>query len=290
MAVLERQEVDAVLQGGLGAGIIALNPTDACTLDIRGSSGLIRVNGGVVVVDSNHPTAACRSGNPTIDVAELQVVGGGENGLEESVTGNIFTGADFVPDPLAALPEPNEPLVNHGDVRVNNNRSETLQPGTYEDIIINGGDVVFERGLYYINGEFRFNGGTLDGTAGVMLFISPDNQAEIDVAGNGTFNLVGLTPISYPQGPAVPASVANIEVPIFQSRSNTNTAEFNGTADWQIGGTIYVPAAELLLRGTPGTFANGLIADTIQLRGTQDLVIDFDEQFEALPRSVFLVE
>lgn len=83
-----------------------------------------------------------------------------------------------------------------------------------------------------------------------------------------------LGPTVYPNGPTVPASVRDIKVPIFQSRSNTRQAELNGTTNWQMEGTVYVPNGSVTVEGTPGTFANGLIAGSIEVRGTADVSID----------------
>jgi hypothetical protein len=178
----------------------------------------------------------------------------------------------------------------NGDVRISGG-VVTLQPGRYNNLSILNGDATFAGGLYYFVGEFKYNGGSVDATAGVMLFIGPTGF--LNIAGNGAFHLIGMDPTVYPEGPGVPAEIAGIKVPIFQSRSNTGQAEINGTSDWLIGGTIYIPEGKLLVRGTPGdpsTFANGLIANTIEIRGTADLTIDYTDQFSRLPRKVFLIE
>jgi hypothetical protein len=289
---VERRAI-AMIIGDLGPGVISLDPHAACTLNMRGTSGTFTVENGAVQVNSDHTDAACHSGQPNMDMEEVYVVGGVDNKFEDQVEleGDLYLDADPVPDPLAALPEPNEPGTNFGDVSYSNGDVVTLLPGTYNDLSITGGDVTFAAGLYYFTGELKVNGGNIDATAGVMLFIGPTGN--IDVAGNGAFHIVGMDPIVYSDGPGVPAEIAGIKVPIFQSRSNTTTGELNGTADWSIGGTIYVPSAKLLIEGTPGdpsTFANGLIADSIEIRGTADLTIDYTDQFTRIPRRVFLIE
>ncbi len=282
----------AMVRGDVGPGVIALDPTAGCTLEMRGTSGTFTVEGGVVQVNSSHDDAACHTGKPSMDVEEVYVVGGTDKKFEDQVdlSGELITGADPIPDPLADLPEPNipsDPSVNFGDVSITGG-THTLQPGLYNDLSITGGDITFQSGLYYFTGEFKFNGGNVDATSGVMLFIGPTGF--LNVAGNGTFHIEGMSPIVYPDGPAVPASVANIKVPIFQSRSNTGDAELNGTSDWFVGGTIYIPEGTLLIRGTPGAFANGLIAGSIETRGNADINIDYQDQFPRLPRNVFLIE
>lgn len=279
----------AMIQGDVGPGVIALDPSGSCSLDMRGSAGTFSINDGILQVNSDHGDAACHAGKPTMNVEEVYVVGGTDKRFEDQVDldGELITDADPVPDPLAALPEPNQPPTNFGDVSINNG-THTLQPGTYDDLSITGGNITMEPGLYYFTGELKHNGGTVDATAGVMLFFGPTGN--IDIAGNGTFQIAGMDPTVYPNGPGVPAEVSGIKVPIFQSRSNTGDAELNGTTNWQMDGSVYIPNGTLLVRGTPGTFANGLIAGTIEVRGNADVSIDFQGQFPPLPRKVFLVE
>lgn len=320
----------AMIRGDIGPGIIALHPTDPCTLDMRGTAGTFSVENGAVQVNSSHGDAACHAGQPTMEVEEVYVVGGTDKKFEDQVDldGELITGADPIPDPLAALPEPTEPPTispSHGNRTINGGVA-VLQPGTYNRLTINGGDVTFApgayyftdevkitggtvvmrpgryedvsltgganitmlSGLYYFTGELKVNGGNVDATAGVMLFIG--QTGNLDVGGSGAFNIVGMSPTVYPNGPTVPASVRDIKVPIFQHRDNTADAELNGTPNWQMQGTVYVPEGSLLVRGTPGTFANGLIAGSIEVRGTADVSIDYIDQFPRLPRTIFLVE
>ncbi len=280
----------AMVLGDVGPGVIALHPSASCTFDMRGTSGSLVVQNGAIVINSTHNSAACHSGQPTLITEELHVVGGTDHNYQQvRLTGQLFENSNPVPDPLAALPEPNAAgLVNRGNFTAKKNGNAPLQPGIYGDITINNGSVVFNAGLYYITGEMKVNGGNIDASAGVMLFVAPGGN--IDVAGNGTVEIVGMSPTVYPNGPAVPAEVATIQVPIFQSRSNSATAEFNGTGTWDIDGTIYVPNGHVEVGGNPGTFANGLIAGTIEKHGNNDIVIDFEDQFGAIPRKVFLVE
>lgn len=283
----------AMVRGDVGPGVIALDPTARCSLSMNGSSGTFTVEGGIVQVNSSHGDAACHAGQPNLNVEEVYVVGGTDNKFEEQVDidGELITDAEVVSDPLADLPEPNiptDPAADFTSLNRINNGTHTLQPGLYDDLRINGGNVTFLPGLYYFTGELRHDGGNVDATAGVMLFFGPSGSLNIE--GNGTFQIEGMSPTVYPEGPPVPASVANIKVPIFQSRSNTSTAEINGTSNWQMGGTIYIPNGEMQIRGTPGTFANGLIAGFIDTRGNTDLIIDYQDQFPRLPRKVFLIE
>lgn len=283
----------AMVQGDVGPGVIALDPSAQCSMDMRGTSGMFTINNGVLQVNSDNAQAACHAGQPSMEVEEVYVVGGTDNKFEDQVdlSGELIGDADPIPDPLASLPEPlppTSPSADFTDLPKITDGTHVLQPGLYDDLEINGGNVTMQPGLYYITGEAKITGGDVDATAGVMLFLGPTGN--LDVSGNGAFRISGMSPTVYPEGPTVPAGVANIQVPIFQSRQNTQEADINGTPNWQIDGTIYVPNGSVTVKGTPGTFANGLIAGSIQTRGNADLIIDFEGQFPRLPRKVFLVE
>jgi len=290
---VEREAI-AMVRGDVGPGVIALDPTARCTMDMRGTAGTFTVLGGVVVVNSNNGSAACHSGQPTMNVDEVYVAGGTDNKFEDQVnlSGDLILDADPIPDPLAALPHPIAPSgagVDFTNLKKLNNGTHVLLPGLYNNLSISGNaNVTLQPGLYYFLGELKVNGGTVDATSGVMLFVAQGGN--IDIGGNGTFEIEGMSPTVYPNGPPVPASIANIKVPIFQHRDNTAQMDINGTPGWQMGGTIYVPGGQVSVEGTPGAFANGLIAGSIETRGTAELTIDYDDQFPRIPRNVFIVE
>ena len=272
------RKATAMLGGGIGPGVLALNPTSNCSFDMRGSTATLNVQGAAVIVNSSNATAACHSGQPNMNVDELLVTGGLDNNFEAQVdlTGEVFTGRDPVPDPLLDLPEPGVPAPNYGNVKLTGNSSVTLSPGYYDKIEVKNGSATLQSGLYYINSLLDVNGGVFDASAGVLLFIGPNGS--IKMTGNGTVTISAMTTGTY------------AGVPIFQARGNTNQAFFRGNNQWNIDGTIYIPSGQMSVGGTMDNFSTGLIADEIEIFGNGSIGVNFAGQFPPAPRFVFLVE
>jgi len=286
----------AIVGGDLGIGVIALHPTDPCSLKIQGNSELI-VRNGVVIVDSNDPSdAACAVGNAGhLEADELLIVGGVADDFADRTDfeNEIYTGVDYVPDPLAALPEPNPPVVHrsvpHGGGPPN--QSITLQPGYYSSMVFGPRTYVMQSGLYYVDGPVTIHGDTrVDGTAGVMIFVGPNGSVNMMGQGNGWLRMNAMDPMQYPNGPAIPAELTHARVSLFQARSNGSTLTFRGNNNWQVTGTLYAAGAKMSVGGTPDTFSNGLIADKIEVFGNGSIVVDVQPNAPIAPRFVFLVE
>ena len=296
------QDAIAMIRGGLGAGVIALNPTASCSFDLRGTAGSFIVNDGVVVVNSDHSDAACHSGQPTVASLELHVHGETDKNWDKQVnfTGELYENSDPVPDPLAGLPEPGYDVAAFLDpvpVRVEAGITHNAVPGYYQHgLVLRNGTLNLSPGVYVVDGEgFDINGGVLN-AEGVMIFIvdtTPGDAVEsrVDIRGNGIVNISppDTSMYSYPASPDI-TPYSDAAVSIFQARNNTNDSRILGTADFLIYGTLYFPSNEIEIGGTSANIANGLIADTIYAHGDGDLVINYDDRFGRLPRHVFLVE
>ncbi len=289
-----RRRATAMVGGDIGGGVIALHPTDACSLTIQGNASLT-VTDGAVIVNSSHVTrAACAVGNAgTFDAEELLIVGEPEANFASRTDydGEIYTGVDPIIDPLLNLPHPNVPTANRGAVPGGGGGTVTLQPGFYTSMDFGPRTYVMQSGLYYVNGPLSIAGNTrLDGTAGVMFFVGPSGSVNMQGIGTGWVRLNPLDPLSYANGPAIPSGLLHSRVVFFQHRSNATTMTFRGNNNWQVSGTIYAPAARLSVGGTPDTFSNGLIANWIEVFGTGGINVPYEDQFERFPPFVFLVE
>lgn len=283
----------AMVTGGTGAGVIALNPTASCSFDVRGTAGSLVVNDGVIIVNSSAPTAACHSGQPTITADELRVHGGTDGNFENQVNfdGDLITGADPVPDPLASLPAPSyNPAQNKGSITVNGNKTINVTPGYYSGgFTVRNGTLNVAPGIYILGGAgLDDNGGNLIANGVMFYIISP---GKLDLRGNG---IITITPpdtslYSYPATPDV-TPYSDAAVSIFQARGNNTGSRILGTNQFNAQGTIYFPSAQIEIGGTSNNLANGLIADTIYAHGNGNLIINYEDQFPPLPGDVFLVK
>jgi hypothetical protein len=153
-------------------------------------------------METGYKQFACEAvSNAVCAASYIQIVGGvnrPEN-FENSQPGGpnpLFTGADFVPDPLSELPVPNESngvvLTNHGEVKLDQSSGPTtLEPGIYHDIqLTNGANVVFSPGIYVLsprkpNQGLRMNGEVQVLADGVMFYVTGSNYLD---AGAGYYD------------------------------------------------------------------------------------------------------
>lgn len=207
----------AMVGGSTGAGVIALDRTAPCTLDVRGSSTELNVvneatgEAGSIIVNSADENGLCHSGQPTIRAHEILVQGHYDKGFDTQVNydGPIYPGAAPRPDPLRHLPEPGYDTANDlGTVEMSGNSqtTRTLQPGYYSGGISMNNDkarLELEPGIYVLDGEgLNIRGGDLI-AKGVMFHIvdtTPDDKTEsrVRLGGNGIVHLTPRTPACIP--------------------------------------------------------------------------------------------
>ncbi len=274
----------AINQGGTGAGMIALCGDCECALKISGT-GNLDLNGGPIQVNSTDPCAVCGNGSGQINSSGVNVGGGVCTTPNVDFPIDIWTGAPPIEDPLAFLPEPTwDPVDDLGTI----NTSGTFSPGYYSGGMTLGVDdnVTLLPGIYILDGA----GVDITSTAtllaeGVMLYIPP-GTGYVDIRGQGSVRITPPDPTLY----SYPGVGTYEFVSIFQSRLNTNPSRILGTSLLDLQGTLYFPSAPLELGGTGEGFGNQLIAYTVWVHGTGDIVINYDGTYPASGGTIFLVE
>lgn len=279
----------ATSEGGTGAGLIALDPDDSCSLTIQGSV-FVDVNSGAMQVKSGDDDALCVIGSVAdTNASEINVTG------DERITGNndnfddiLNTGQPPIPDPLADLPEPTwDPADDLGEVRVTDSGANiTLRPGFYSGgIFANGGTITLDPGIYILDGAgLSISGNTTFIAEGVMFFIT--GTGFVDLRGTGIIRITPPDPDLY----SYPGVDTYEGISIFQARDNTNESTIIGTSLMELVGTLYFPAARLNLGGTGEGFGNQLIANTINIFGTGEITINYDGRNPAPGGDIFLVK
>lgn len=127
------------------------------------------------------------------------------------------------------------------------------------------GDVVFEPGLYIIEGgDFRLNSNIQATGDGVTFFLGEGVRMKFN--GNADFNFTA------PTGGPFSGLV------FFGSRdADAVTHKMNGTADSTIDGAIYTPASALDFLGNftwDGTACTQMVASTVRFTGNSTLLVD----------------
>jgi hypothetical protein len=148
------------------------------------------------------------------------------------------------------------------------NGGGTMQPGRYESVKVNAGNVVvMSPGLYCLDGDFDALGGTLIGN-GVTIY---QRSGSFSVAGNVTVQLAA---------PTAPADPALRGLLFYAAEGNTKAHKMSGGgASWYIG-TLYAPDGEISLGGNNQinpTYTTQVIADYVKVHGTADMEIYFND-------------
>lgn len=264
------------------AGMIALNPEDACSFDISGN-GDVNVNHGSIHVNSFDPCAVCASGNASIVTDELRVVGEDCFDGNAELEGSLATGASALSDPLAELPEPPQGTAQPAVTKKNN---QTISPGYYGNgIVRTGGTLTCQPGVYYIDapvGEscseaqgFSVSGNSTVIAVGCMFYIK---RGKIDLNGNGVVTI------------SAPTSGTYADISIFQDRANTCQAELNGNNQMDLLGAIYVPSATVKINGNGDLNCAWLIGWNVDFSGNGDITVDFDPEEATAGGGVFLAD
>ncbi len=302
----------AMTYGGAGAGVIALSP-EGIGLKVNGDVGLM-VNGGFIQVNSELDNGASLIGTPEIWAEAMNVCGDiyATGGIDlDSLEFPLDNEAPPIPDPFCpdppgdCLPPPSwDPSVDlgGGDTVTIEGGTHVFEPGFYSGgFRITGGDVTFKPGIYILNGSStgQKSGLVVSGSAnlcakGVMFYVTGDGV--VDLAGTGS---IRVTPpdlevldfcdpsFSYPSDPQL---ATYEDVSIFQDRANANDARIVGTNLMDLDGALYFPRAHVDLTGTGDGFGSQLVAWTIEVSGTGDIVINYrGDDPEPSPKS-FLIE
>jgi hypothetical protein len=289
---VQRQAI-AMVGGGTGAGLIALNRTKRGALTVEGNVTL-EVNNGTIVVDSTDPRGFTSNGSPIINAPTINVVGGASMSNGTTFSGELNPGSDYVPDPLAYLEAPDfRAMADRGTVNITGKSSSTtnLQPGYYPGGISMNNDKAtlnLAPGIYVVDGEgLKITGGDMYAN-GVMFYIK--GTGVVDLEGNGTMQITPIDPehYTYPAGTSVYEGVTFFQ----DSASDTNktVSKLVGTNNLSLQGTLYFRNNEIDISGTSDGLGNQLIADSINISGNSTVRINYDGRNPAAGNTVFLVQ
>jgi hypothetical protein len=170
-------------------------------------------------------------------------------------------------DPFSGL-YPAAPTLGAGSSSTDANGVTTYTPGSYNNITINSTDkVIFQPGVYTIDGNFKINGGASVCGGGVATFGAGTMTCTQDGAGDGaSFYMTGNNSTFTTNGSDTvemyaPNSGTYEGLLFYQSPSN-NDATFNGTGASFFQGALYAPDAKIRMGGNAG-FNSGALYTVI---------------------------
>lgn len=268
-------------------GILVLHPTQRSALNAQGG-GMTDVKDTPVVVNSNDSAAAIVGGGSVVAAPEILIKGNYSTSGGGSFEGDIKINRPGMDDPLLDLPvpDPTSMIVRSPKKLHTTSATLDLSPGVYKGgISVAGtGNLNLAPGIYYMQGGgFSFSGqGSLRGE-GVMIYNAPGsgNSDGINVKGQGSLY---LTP---------PTSGVYHGLTFFQNRNSSVTGHVEGAGGTTyIQGTFYFAGALLNIRGNGGVSNVGsqYISNLLDLGGNGAINIDWQPEYVARRRSIFLVE
>jgi Flp pilus assembly protein TadG len=264
--------------------VYALDPSapDAFQAD---NGATVVINGcGIAVDSSNASDAISITGGAHVSASAISVVGAVSINNGGVATPNPVALPAPVADPFISLPAPVP-----GPCGLPSNYSAggvnyTLNPGTYCGgiTVSNGDSAIFNPGIYIINGGgVSFGTGSITGS-GVMFYLTGTNSTFGSVQINNGENVTL----------SAPTSGTYMGVLFFQDRLNNQNATFAGGATMQLTGSLYFPAAQLLLNnGTSSVGYLAIVAKQVSFAGGTSLQFDASGlKTGLLSRSVALVQ
>lgn len=202
----------------------------------------------------NTYTSSPTGGTSTTSGSLNQVSGSGADKIYEQVTETVTT--------------------SYANVVLVSGSTGAMQPGIYTDFEISC-DTTLASGIYTINGgRFKLNGGNKLVGTGVMFILK--GGAEVDINGGAEVFLSPMTALEL-INLGVPTDDAGIMegMLIFEDPASAGNSgsKFNGSANFDINGIIYMPKSDLQLAGNMGATADCLMimSSTLKLSGTADL-------------------
>ena len=263
------------------ACVWALHPSAKGALTVSGTAE-VDLNCGMVV-NSNHQDAAIDQGGTSCLSATSISVAGGYSGSCVSPAPEVET-PDYG-DPLSSLEEPSFGGCDHNSkVSVSSGESVTLLPGVYCKGISINGDVVFEPGLYVLDGDgldIQSNAVVSNGEnsfGGVTFYLtgSGSKYADISISSGSDVRLT----------PATSGDLPNVL--IFQDRNAKNgQSKLTGQAKMHLTGVIYFPNSEVEFTGgsTVDKAEILLVASTLKFTGNAYLNADYAQSL--LPQQYY---
>jgi hypothetical protein len=251
------------------AGFIVLNASLPKSLWVHGNIQM-NVGAGTINVNSSSSEALVLDGGVAVRAGLVRVTGNYSPSSNSTITGTVRVGQWPSPDPYASLPTPDwQSMTNWGSAGKVGNSTATLDPGYYPAGISSKGNLTLRPGVYVLDG------------AGL------DIAAQANVVGHGVmFYLKGTGAVNISGGPSMdvtPIDPTIIDTAdarryqgmlIFQDRANVAMVKIGGGSNLNLAGAIYAPTAHVNLSGNAGIYGSQVVADTAEIGGNSNVIID----------------
>jgi Putative Flp pilus-assembly TadE/G-like len=267
-----------------GAGPAAPNNCVLCVLDPDAASALlvtgtggIDVDGGGIVVNSDHNNALVLTGVGDVSANQIRVVGGTRDTGLGQLLPPAEVGGPPVPDPLAGLPTRDQlapPLPPALDPAPAISGAVTLTQGVYDSIDVPAGATLTLEGVYVVTEPAGFrvrDGGRVEGDGATIYLACADYPIPCDDEDGASFR---VDPDGQVQVRA-PASGEYAGLSIFADRGNTASTLLSGNVD--LDGALYTAGSRLQVLSTgPVRIDSLVVVDRLESINTLPLRVSYD--------------
>lgn len=253
---------------------------DACIWSLHPSAkGALTVSGTAdvdldcgVVVNSDDDEALDQGGTSCLSATSISVAG---NYGGSCVSPQPEISTPNYGDPLSSLAEPSFGSCDHNSkVNVSSGESVTLTPGVYCKGISINGEVVFEPGLYVLDGDgIDIQSSAIvtnkENASGGVTFYLTGSGSKYAAASISSGSEITLTPMTT-------GTLANVL--FFQDRNAKNgQSKFTGQSQMDLTGMLYFPNSEVEFTG--GSVMDEadvvMVASTLKITGNSYLNADY---------------
>jgi hypothetical protein len=289
-----RTRAVAVVRVGGPFCVLALDPSAGSALKFGGTSELQLQNCGIIV-NSESNSAMNLIGGSVVGATYADITGNytkSTNSTLEIEEGQPNIGVDPLADPFEDINIPADSGCGFGTppkYQINNNGTETLNPGRYcggiqigagAQVTMNPGEYVMDGGVFNVAGGASVTG------VGVTIFLtgSGTDYAQVTINGGGTINI------------SAPTSGTYKGIVFFQDRNAPVAAtgaqnKFNGDSNTDIRGVIYIPKQKTEWAGgnSSGPGCTKIVALKIEFTGNSSVGSDctafgFDDETRRPPK------
>lgn len=259
---------------------------------------------GNATVDLDCPVASNSPEGVSVDVGGtgylntnlIMSVGGIDYG-----SGNIPSDAAIVPyglpvdDPLSdrGMTIPSG-FCDHNNFGVRPSQNITITPGRYCNGLDIKGTVHMDPGVYIIDqGSFKVNSGasiTGDGVTIILTGSTSSNVADVQINGSATLDLSAPTAAEAAAAPFNNSDWSGVL--FFQDRKGDSIQHtFNGGADINLDGIIYMPSGEVTYNGNAAQSAQCLllITERVNFGGTNDIANNCNDEIDDALSNAFVI-
>ncbi|MEA2007723.1 MAG: pilus assembly protein TadG-related protein [Chloroflexota bacterium] len=234
-----------------GNAVIGLKPDGHDTIKLHGGP-LVKVTGGGIFSNSSHDCGYNEDGGPTGHVDSITTV------ASTSCVGDPLTTITTGAPPLE-YPPPDWMFPSY------------TCDYNHNGISVTAGETTLNPGVHCVDGDFKYNGGTLVGH-GVTIVME---SGKVTINGNGVLDL------------SAPSSGTTKGMLFYLPMNNSGPITISGNSGQSLTGTNFAPAADINLLGTAEDAAIDcqFIGYTVEFGGNIESAIHYnaDDNYEAPP-------